>query len=1007
MVDTHESTVNVALAEVLGCMRRAWRVHGEPLQAFTSGKRPDILVVESEASPVIVENELYPRPDPEKDAVARIGEIVAADGRVVEASVALRTPARFRGSRGGELREALVAAADLEYALFSGSSPDTPHRWPSSGWIVGGCTDLATLIQASATPQSIVDAAADELAQGVEQAAGLFSEAVRSRSDLGDRLADELRQEDDGNGQTRRMAMTVIANAFVFHEALTGWRGIRGCAELRQEAAGVLTQDTVLDEWRNILRINYWPIFDIACRLVAPMDPRTASQILDVLSRTAARLRIKGVSRSHDLTGVVFQRLIADRKCLATFYTSPPAAALLACLAIPDGNRVGFSRDAALEPRPDFTVADFACGTGTLLSAAYQQIARHYEAAGGDAEAAHPAMMEGALIGCDVLPSAVHLTASMLSGVYPQRTFEGTKLLTLGYGGRADGVGYALGSLELLSASLIIPALRPSAPRRVTGGVEEDAPPEVEIAHNSVDLVIMNPPFTRPTNHEGMHADIPNPAYAAFGVDKEEQAAMSSVARRLGRELRKTSQRGEKPVVHGNAGTASFFVALADCKVREGGTIAMVLPLSAMVGGSWQGARDLWRGHYDDLMVVTVAGTRSWEKSFSADTAMGECLVIGRKRPNRTGRGTFVVLSHRPASVLEGYEMARIVQNTIKGGSIRHLEDGPFGGAPIVVGDDAVGQILDAPLPVEGPWHVVGVEDLSLAQAAYQLEEHGRLWLPGMPAGDGLALPMARLDNVSRMGPVDRDINGRERGNPFRGPFDIQTPRRVTATFPALWAHDAERERTMAVEPDSEAVVRRAPDTAVQKQVDAKAQRIWETATRAHYNRDLRFNSQSLIVAMTERPAIGGRAWSSIIFSKAAYEEVFSLWCNSTLGLLCHWWHSNRAQSGRGTTTVTSVPLLPVLDMRRLDPEQLETARALYGEMKGKPMLPFNEAHMDRHRRELDRRLCTDVLRLRAEFASDRGPLALLRAKLCAEPSIHGGKKSLAVVAGAARSEGA
>ena len=36
------------------------------------------------------------------------------------------------------------------------------------------------------------------------------------------------------------------------------------------------------------------------------------------------------------------------------------------------------------------------------------------------------------------------------------------------------------------------------------------------------------------------------------------------------------------------------------------------------------------------------------------------------------------------------------------------------------------------------------------------------------------------------------------------------------------------------------------------------ALRIWATATRAHYNRDLRFNSQSLIVAMTERKCIGG-----------------------------------------------------------------------------------------------------------------------------------------------------
>ena len=38
--------------------------------------------------------------------------------------------------------------------------------------------------------------------------------------------------------------------------------------------------------------------------------------------------------RSHDLTGAVFQRLIADRKFLAAYYTTPGAAALLVGLAI-------------------------------------------------------------------------------------------------------------------------------------------------------------------------------------------------------------------------------------------------------------------------------------------------------------------------------------------------------------------------------------------------------------------------------------------------------------------------------------------------------------------------------------------------------------------------------------------------------------------------------------------------------------------------------------------------
>ena len=39
-------------------------------------------------------------------------------------------------------------------------------------------------------------------------------------SELGAQVASVLGQSDDQGGQTRRMAMTVIANALVFHESL-------------------------------------------------------------------------------------------------------------------------------------------------------------------------------------------------------------------------------------------------------------------------------------------------------------------------------------------------------------------------------------------------------------------------------------------------------------------------------------------------------------------------------------------------------------------------------------------------------------------------------------------------------------------------------------------------------------------------------------------------------------------------------------------------------------------
>jgi hypothetical protein len=155
------------------------------------------------------------------------------------------------------------------------------------------------------------------------------------------------------------------------------------------------------------------------------MPTRTAAAILNVLWETTESLVVGGVTRSHDLTGVVFQRLIADRKFLATYYTMPSGAALLAGLAIPlDRPLVGrdWNDETALAVA---RIGDFACGTGTLLSTAYQRIGLLHEIHGGNPKALHPTMMQRGLVGLDVLTVAVHLTAAMLAGTHPDTPFEG------------------------------------------------------------------------------------------------------------------------------------------------------------------------------------------------------------------------------------------------------------------------------------------------------------------------------------------------------------------------------------------------------------------------------------------------------------------------------------------------------------------------------------------------------------------------------------------------------
>ena len=231
---------------------------------------------------------------------------------------------------------------------------------------------------------------------------------------------------------------------------------------------------------------------------------------------------------------------------------------------------------------------------------------------------------------------------------------------------------------------------------------------------------------------------------------------------------------------------------------------------------------------------------------------------------------------------------------------------------------------------------------------------------------------------------------GIERDGLPKGPFEILDGVPAGAAYPCLWNHKTARERSFVVLPDRHAKVRHVVGRTDEMQ--ARAEGRWASATRAHYNRDLRFNAQSLIVAMTPDRALGGRAWPSIVFEAADHEYAFALWCNSTLGLLCHWWTSNKSQSGRGSTTVSAIPDVLTLDVRALSAAQHERARAIFEELSPLRFLPFDQMDDDPARAELDRRVIVDLLGLDVSLCDVSGPMDRLRQKLAAEPQIRADK---------------
>ena len=128
-----------------------------------------------------------------------------------------------------------------------------------------------------------------------------------------------------------------------------------------------------------------------------------------------------------------------------------------------------------------------------------------------------------------------------------------------------------------------------------------------------------------------------------------------------------------------NAGLASHFVELAHRKTRPGGVVAMVLPLSAVSGGSWSAVREQWCGRYTNTIVVTIAGSGQRRSLILRRHRHGGVSAHRAKERHRNSRSraVFAVLNRQPSSALHGELVASEIRRAVAGGRVRRLEDRP------------------------------------------------------------------------------------------------------------------------------------------------------------------------------------------------------------------------------------------------------------------------------------------------------------------------------------------
>ncbi len=947
-----EEILNAELGKLLIARHPMWNdgnVHIDSTGTIRrrSGLKIDVLVENPGGQPVAIETKF----EAPKVGTAlreqvhnRIGLTIDPTGNVIESGISVVYPGRLKASG--------VANARLRYAVHQLGENDAIKRWPEHDeeWIEGKVDDLADAVEVVSLSEKRIKAGEEVLSHGVQDASSRLEILGKGKA-FNSELAGVLHQEE--GQQTTRMAVAIVVNAFVFHYAIEGQCKIPSV--LSGSGRNGFLKSKVLRNWKAILEVNYWPIFSIANDIVQTVPGRVANPLLDKANEVAEELLKVGATTFHDLAARMFQTLISDRKFLATFYTLPPSACLLAELAVSRLN-VEWSDEEQIKA---LKIADFACGTGTLLSATQSAIYRRLRRTGLDDRELHRELMEQVLLGTDIMPSAAHLTASMLSSAHPAIGYDRSLVHVLPFGideelsnlRRVNRKTPYIGALDLrmeefghslfthggLGHQVEIGGKRMTA----KGAKEADTGNDFPVEHNSFDLVIMNPPFTRPTGQEAKKVGVPVPSFAGFDTTKDEQLAMSRRLRAVTREFG-----------HGNAGLASDFMDLAHDKLKTGGVLALVLPFSFVSGQAWSNARHSLSRWYKDIHVVSIATAGTTARSFSADTGMAECLVLATrakssKKRRRVRVVRYVNLVERPKTLFEAHESAKTLN---RGATIK-------------------GTFADA--------GAAGIHDWDVGDMLTALRK-GKLDLPRSTRIH--SLPITEMRHLADRGLYHMDING----TGTRGAFDIRKGRgRGIPTYPVLWSHAAERERGLVVTPDARGVVR--------KRMSDKANETWAaTASRLHHNVDFRLNSQSLAACLTGDPCIGGRAWPNLLPHDERYEVPLLLWSNTTLGLMLYWWCGVRPQMGRASIKITAVPRLPTLDVRDLKNKQLTDLDKVFGDFDGKSFLPANEAYRDHVRKELDARVL-GVLGLPYTLFES---LDLVRLKWCSEPSVHGGKQT-------------
>jgi type I restriction-modification system DNA methylase subunit len=645
------------------------------------------------------------------------------------------------------------------------------------------------------------------------------------------------------------------------------------------------------NSWQYIIKkINYQPVLQIALDVLRNMS---ASPTLDKQLRNLVELAYDMASSRvllrHDLFGRIYHRLLLGElvKYYATYYTSIPAARLLARLLV----NLPSTLDAKDVP-PKYggeplRVVDFACGSGTLLSAVYKELDTLHRISSERLriDELHKYLIEEGLWGFDVLHHAVHLAATVLF-LHNPIPVDKSKLYALRLG---DGDGRYLGSINFLTSPKLSGDMVLAG--QIAGGIEEVSVSKREAASIELPLFhicIMNPPFTRSVGGNLLFGSLP----------KKERAALR---KRLSEILNEKGLAGI-----GQAGLGAVFVFLADEYLVEGGRIGLVLPRAVLSGVAWEKVREkLLSSYHIEYIITSYEINNQW--NFSENTDLSEILLVARKRraEEEAGFTIFANLWRKPKNELESIHLGSQLKQLHQSAALYNIENSNVSQHSLKLQGAKIGEAYSARLEDLNFGVYNFFSQMELNRTSILLRK-GIVYTPDQGIVGHIKLTTLS-DLGATIGPDVKQVHSVFRRESARSFYN------------AFWDYDSNLVNT----------IQQRPNSYLEPKDSRKARQLWTKRGQLLIVERAWLKTYP-VLAIHLNNAVLSNVWWPVKLDDISLSKFLSVWINSTFGFLLF---SSIAEVTRGPWIKIKKKYLQnmyVLDINKLNKHQRDALLQLY-----------------------------------------------------------------------------